>query len=152
VGKATRPAEFRHPKETIGVAQMATINSFVLDISLTGTNATVTIDYDIVWNSFDRAANQPYREFVNLVGDDGGEDDPLNGGVISPTSPFLPVIVRSNGQATSHRHFVRTIPASILDEDTGIIVDIDEIKARARLTPVQPATATGISNVKQILV
>jgi hypothetical protein len=132
---------------------MATISNVTLKIDVVQTTATVTIDYDITWNPFDRAANQPYREVLRVVGDDDdGQDDPLVGGTLSPSSPFFPVTVRSNGQATTHRHFVRAIPASILDEDSSDIVPSDEIKARVTLTPFGPVTATGVSNVVQIVV
>ena len=131
---------------------MATISNVTLKIQLTQEfTAAVTVDYDITWNQFDQAANQPYREVVQLVGDDLGGDDPLpGGGIISPSSPFFPVIVRSSGAESSHRHFLRTVPASILDEDSSDLVLGDQIKARVRLTPFGPVTATGVSNVVEV--
>jgi hypothetical protein len=65
---------------------------------------------------------------------------------------LFPVIVRSNGQATSHRHFVRAIPASVLDEDSSDIAPSDEIEARVTLTPFGPVPASGVSNIVQIVV
>jgi hypothetical protein len=130
---------------------MAIISNVQLDIDINVSNADITVDYDINWDAFDRASRQGYREVLRVVGDDDGVEQELAGGLLSPILPFIPVVLRSDGAATLHRHFEKTIPSSILNEDPTPL-DNDAIRVRVTLTPIMPATRTAVSDIRIISV
>src|ERR1700759_4548647 len=80
---------------------MASGSNLVLAIEVVndGPNleANVTVDYDIVFSSFDQHSNLPYAAVCRLIGDDtgsspaeGGTDASIPGGQLFPAIIFQP--------------------------------------------------------------
>ena len=112
------------------------ISNLVLSIDEDVANANITVDFDINWSKFDQLTNITYQERWELVGIDG----PVNTTLF--VGPTLVNGVSSNGNLTTHRTKVATIPLSELDEDT---TSDDDIAAVVTLTPVLPTTRTAQS-------
>jgi hypothetical protein len=147
---------------------MANVSNLILkiDVVTNGPNleANVTVDYDIVFSTYDQDSNQPYTELVKLIGDDtgiapaeDGVDDAIPGGqlfpvLILPPTPFPPIplpfisTIASDGRPSVHRSFSKTLPLSALDEDKAPVPNPDEIRAQVTLTPQLPATIVRESN------
>jgi hypothetical protein len=129
------------------------ITNLDLDLAFDVANVHIKVSYDITWNSYDQASNQPYRETVRLIGDDtgitppeDGTDDSIPNGTLSPV--FFPVTLQSNGAPTLHRSFAKTIARANLNEDPA---GLDEILAVAQLAPVAPAAVRAESNQKTLV-
>jgi hypothetical protein len=152
---------------------MANVSNLTLAIEVVndGPNleAVVTADYDIVFSSFDQHSNLPYAEVCRLIGDDtgitppeDGVDDSIPGGQLFPTIIFQPAagpipipipvlnLIASEGRASVHRHFTKTLPLSALNEDQAPVPNPDEIRAQVTLTPSMPAALIRESN--QVLI
>ena len=129
---------------------MATLSTPVLKItgSPTPGDSIVTVEYDVTFNKFDVAADQPYSESVKLIGDDTGTGDGAGAGgddaltTLVPSIIFLPSIIRASDlvppATTLHRTVTRTISNTVLDEDKPPVPNPDEIRAVVTLTPVAP--------------
>jgi hypothetical protein len=115
---------------------MARISNVELSVVEDVANADIEIDYDIDWDSYDRASNQLYQENWKLVGDDtgpvgeDGEDETLTGQGAADIVRFA-----ADGQSSTHRHLAFTIPVEALNDDT---TGEDEVRAVVTLTPVGP--------------
>lgn len=107
------------------------IDKLALVITKDIANAEITVTYDINWSNFDQLTNLAYNEKWQLVGDDAGVTTPIF------TGPMLLTGVSSNGNATTHRVKVDTIPWSDLDEDPN---NLDEIAVVVTLEPLLPVT------------
>jgi hypothetical protein len=118
---------------------MATLTNVTLSIVRDVANAEMTVEYDIVWNAFDRETNVQYLEALRFIGDDTGQDgDDANAGDDAiNTGLSVLTLVSANGAASTHRTKLRTIEFDLLNEDVGD----DEIRAVVTLTPQLP-TAT----------
>ena len=91
-------------------------------------DSIVTVEYDVTFNKFDVAADQPYSESVKLIGDDTGPGDGAGAGAddalttLVPSIIFLPSIIRATDivapAAALHRTVTRTISNTVLDEDS----------------------------------
>jgi hypothetical protein len=148
---------------------MANVSNLTLKVVVVtnGPNleANVTVDYDILFSTYDQDSNQPYTELVKLIGDDtgiapaeDGVDDAIPGGQLFPVLiiPPLPAIapipiplfgtIASDGRPSVHRSFSKTLPLSALDEDKPPVPNPDEIRAQVTLTPQLPATIVRESN------
>jgi hypothetical protein len=158
---------------------MASVSNLTLAIEVVndGPNleANVTVDYDIVFSSFDQHSNLPYAEVCRLIGDDtgitpaeDGADDSIPGGQLFPVIIFQPTagavpapipipipipllnLIASDGRPSVHRHFAKTLPLSALNEDQALVPNPDEIRAQVTLTPSMPAALVRESN--QVLI
>jgi hypothetical protein len=136
---------------------MAIVSNLTLAIAVVndGPNleANITVDYDIVFSSFDQNSNLQYSEVCRLIGDDSGinpaedgTDDAIPGGQLVPVvgpPPFpiqIPSLIASDGRPSVHRQFTKTLPLSALNEDQPPVPNPDEIRAQVSLTPVLPST------------
>jgi hypothetical protein len=72
--------------------------------------------------------------------------------ILPPGPPFPPIpipllsTIASDGRASVHRKFTKTLPLTALDEDKPPVPNPDEIRAQVTLTPVLPATVVRESN------
>ena len=112
------------------------ISNVVLDVDKDVANANVTVTFDINWSKFDQLTNLSYREEWKVVGIDGATNTTLFVG------PILVNGVSSNGDLTTQRTKVATIPLADLDEDT---TTDDDLAAVVTLTPLLPTTRTAQS-------
>ena len=112
------------------------ISNLVLTVDKDVANANITVDWDINWSKFDQLTNLSYGEVWKIVGIDGVLNTTLFVG------PNLVNGVSSNGNLTTHRTKVATIPLSDLDEDT---TTDDDLAAVVTLTPQLPTTRTAQS-------
>jgi hypothetical protein len=124
---------------------MASIQPITLRISPKLPNGLVSVDisYVVSASSHDLASEQNYREVCVLIGDDtpgDGTDDVLRT-VVDQTLIFSGTFPH---QSRAIQFFM---PSSQLDEDTGIFIDADEIRARVTLTPI---ATTRESNLVQV--
>ena len=94
-------------------------------------NAEISVEFDVNWSNFDQLTNLAYGEKWELVGDDNGVTNTIYVG------PILVNGISSNGNATTHRTKVATIPWSDLNEDPN---GLDEIAVVVTLTPQLPTT------------
>lgn len=113
---------------------MARINPITLSITPVpnSENVSVQIGYVVAANGQDLASEQNYREVCQLIGDDtpgDGTDDILRT-VLDQTTVF------SGNTAAFTRAIQFFLPKSVLDEDGGIIIDADEIRARVTMTAI----------------
>jgi len=128
---------------------MASVSNLNLSVVRDVANAEVTIEYDIVWSSFDQLTNLQYVDTFRLIEDDTNEDgdnlpvgdDPISLGLVAV------VPVSSNGQASTHRTRTATVPfANLNKDDNGGNTD-DEIRAIVTLTPRLPVATSRESNL-----
>lgn len=123
---------------------MAAIMNLQLGINKTQGDARLTVTYFIRGSQLDVLSEQTYREVVELIGVDKGEDS---------TDEPIPDTRRSFAfVATSTSEIPRTqiydLPASALDEDRDVDHPReDEIAARVTLIPIPPGTITRNSNI-----
>ena len=113
---------------------MASIQPITLRISDRLPNGLVSVDisYVVSASNHDLASEQNYREVCVLIGDDtpGDGTDDIIRTVVDQTLVFSGTFPH---QSRAIQFFM---PASQLDEDSGIIIDADEIRARVTLTPI----------------
>ena len=143
---------------------MASVNNLKLKIvgSPTPGKSTVTVTYDVYFNGFDKAADQPYRESITLVGVDSfsqGEDgtnDALTAMLTANPNYPWPYVARASEivpPATMlSRSYVRDIFNSTLNEDKAGVPDPDEIQAVVELTPQSPKPVSASSDVVSIAI
>jgi hypothetical protein len=138
---------------------MANFTTPVLNIEGASTpgQSVVKVEYEITFNAFDKAADQPYRESVKLIGDDtnvpvhpGNPGDPAAAAPDDAIATIVPTlfnqsIVRASmivaPQTTLKRTHTRTYSNSVLNEDQAPVPNPDEIRAVVTLTPQPPLTA-----------
>ena len=113
---------------------MASIQPITLRISNPLPNGLVSVDisYVVSASSHDLASEQNYREVCVLIGDDtpGDGTDDIIRTVVDQTLVFSSTFPH---QSRAIQFFM---PKSQLDEDAGIFIDADEIRARVTLTPI----------------
>jgi hypothetical protein len=127
---------------------VATIGPVQLKITLKGNDANVVVTYQISWDSYDKAANQPYVEVCQLIGDDTATGDPpAPDHALGFLTPIGAAHVQASGKTTLKREWKKTFRKSDLDEDRGSMPNPDEIRATVTLTPVLPAAAKAESNL-----
>ncbi len=112
------------------------ISNLVLTVDKDVANAVIEVNWDIRWSKFDQLTNLSYAEEWKVVGIDGTTNTTLFVG------PSLVNGVSSNGDLTTHRTKVATIPLIDLDEDSATD---DDLAAVVTLTPVLPTTRTAQS-------
>jgi hypothetical protein len=114
--------------------------SMIDDVELTirkdVANAEVTANYTVNWSTFDQLTNLSYTERWELVGVDPGGNTTLYIG------PSLVGGISSNGNTSTERTHVATIPWTDLDEDPN---GLDEIAVVVTLTPLLPVARTAQS-------
>ena len=125
---------------------MASLSTPVLKItgSTTPGDSIVTVEYEVTFNKFDVAADQPYSESVRLIGDDTGTGDGAAGGD-DTLATLVPSIIRASDMVppatTLRRTVTRTISNTVLDEDQPPVPNPDEVRAVVTLNPVAPVAA-----------
>jgi hypothetical protein len=101
------------------------------------------VDYEITFDEFDTAADQPYTELVLLIGDDtgvgdgpsAGGDDTLDGWSMTVrASMIVPPATTLKRSRTMERS------NAILNEDTAPVPNPDELRASVTLTPHFPVS------------
>ena len=113
--------------------------------------STLTVTYIVTFDAFDIASGQPYREVLEIIGDDTGVGDPAAAGTDDILRPSANVGTINVGpgqipppvQVRSH---TVTLSNGKLNEDTGAIPNPDEIRAKVTLTPIPPATVGPIES------
>ena len=126
---------------------MASIQPITLRISNPLPNGLVSVDisYVVSASNHDLASEQNYREVCVLIGDDtpgDGTDDNIRT-VVDQTLVF------SGNFPHQSRAIQFFMPASQLNEDSGIIIDADEIRARVTLTPIPTSRESNLVVVNQ---
>jgi hypothetical protein len=124
---------------------MASIQPITLRISPQLPNGLVSIDisYIVSASNHDLASEQNYREVCVLIGDDtpgDGTDDILRT-VVDQTLVFTGNFPH---QSRAIQFFM---PANQLNEDSGIILNADEIRARVTLTPIPTSRESNLVQV-----
>ena len=122
---------------------MARIGPIKLDLKIKGEKATVDVTYDILFSQTDLKKKQAYEEECRLIGDDTHAGDPPEAGgdeTLEFLSPLFNKPVKPGKDQTVSRHVKKTFRALDLDEDTGSIVNPDEIRAVVTLRPAPPST------------
>jgi hypothetical protein len=140
---------------------MASIGSIDLGpITINVANATVDVDVEVKFTSYDVNSNQPYRMVCRLMGDDtpeGNPDEVIPGGSLTPAITLggvtidLGQAVQADGLTSKTFTFNKTLPKANLNEDTGAEPNPDEIQAEVTLTPILPTTVTKQSNVQTLV-
>lgn len=122
---------------------MAAITNLQLAISKTQGDARLTVTYKIRGTQHDVASEQLYRETVQLIGVDQGEDGTNE--PIPNTVRMQPFVASSTAEIS--RVEIYDLPASALDEDKSFIPNEDEIAAQVTLAPFPPGPVTRNSNI-----
>ena len=141
---------------------MASISSITLDpINVVVANATVNVDVDVLFDSYDVHSNQRYKMVCRLVGDDtpeGNPDEAIRNGSLTPVlniPPFPPIdlgqVIQADGLTTKSFTFTKTLAKADLDEDQAPEPNPDEIQAEVTLTPILPQTVTRQSNQRTLV-
>ena len=112
------------------------ISNLVLTVDKDVANANIAVDFEIRWSKFDQLTNLSYAEEWKIVGIDGVTNTTLFVG------PSLVNGVSSNGELTTHRTKLATIPLTDLDEDA---TTDDDLAAVVTLRPLLPTTKTAQS-------
>ena len=127
---------------------MATIGPVQLTVEPNLDNRVVNVSYTITFSAFDVTTNLPYSQFVRLFGDDTSvAGDPISA---APDDAILDLAVnsiRANGQSSLPVTVTRTLGKSRLNEDTGIVPNPDEIRAKVTLVPALPSVQNAESNL-----
>ena len=124
---------------------MALVENLTVTVNRDVANADITVEYDIVWDSFDQSTNVPWEETWRLIGDDTGQDgdDGTPGDDNIPLGLMFVSTVSSNGDASTHRVKSKTIAWATLNEDKLLPpADDDELRAVVTLTPKLPVAAS----------
>lgn len=134
---------------------MATIEDVVLKITrkTKEKRAVVDVRYEIVFDAYDQASNQPYAEVCRVVGDDTIIGDPPSAGADDTLGFVTPMFFRStqaDGEKAISRHWTRTFHLADLNEDRGAEPNPDELRAVVSLTPVLPQTVSRESNLVKL--
>jgi hypothetical protein len=129
---------------------MATIGPVQLTVTKDLDNRIVDVAYTISFSAFDKTTNLPYTQVVQLFGDDtlvagdpinAAPDDPIPGGLLAVNT------VQANGQNSLPVTLTKTLGKSNLNEDTGVVPNPDEIRAKVTLTPALPSVQNAESNL-----
>jgi len=134
----------------------ATIPNLTINASPTAGEVLVTVRYQLNFDAFDRAADQPYLETVTLIGDDTAIGDPPAAGADDQLTLLGVSVVRAS-MNTGPTPFVirshqRSMPRTALNEDKAPIPNPDEIRALVTLTPQMPAALALQSNVVNLTI
>jgi hypothetical protein len=133
---------------------MATFASPTLTITTAPTagQSIVTVSYEIQFDTFDRATDQPYLEMISLIGDD--TDVPGDPASAAPDDQLGTIVTgnvvrasMSAGKPTLARNVVSTVATATLNEDRLPVPNPDEIRAVVALTPRGPVAVAHESNV-----
>jgi hypothetical protein len=139
---------------------MASISPVTLTItgSPTPGQSIVTVEYNVTFDLYDVASDQPYGQSVRLIGDDTSvAGDPFSAdpddmlATIVPAFIFAtPPIIRASdvpggGNVLNQIH-QRAFTNSILDEDKADAPNPDEERAVVVLTPILPRQAGPIES------
>ncbi len=132
---------------------MATVSNLNLSIVRDVANAEITVEYDVVWSSFDQLTNLSYVDSFRVIEDDtlqDGDNLPIGDDPVSIGLTFaLPI--SSNGQAVTHRTRTATLPFDNLNKDDSAGNTDDEIRAVVTLTPRLPVTTSRESNLVTVV-
>ncbi len=129
---------------------MATIGPVQLTVTPNLDNRIVNVKFTISFSAFDKTTNLPYTQVVRLFGDDtnvagdpitAAPDDVIPGGLLAVNT------VQANGQNSLAVTLTKTLGKSALNEDTGVVPNPDEIRAKVTLTPALPSVQNAESNV-----
>ena len=132
---------------------MASVENVVLTITERGDVASVEVSYRIFGDVRDVATRQPYRETVDLSGDDeeAGEDGRSEG---IPSGRIFKGEVTFTSTQPVLRTRTKTLPVNFLNEDRASFFSTqgeeDEIRARVVLAPVSPKSAAAISDLVRL--
>jgi hypothetical protein len=141
---------------------MASITSITLDpITVVVANATVNVNVNVGFDTYDVHSNQRYKMVCRLVGDDtpeGNPDDAISNGSLTPvlTLPGIPPIdlgqvIQADGLTNKSFTFTKTLAKADLDEDKSPEPNPDEIQAEVTLTPILPQTVTRQSTARTLV-
>jgi hypothetical protein len=132
---------------------VAKIGSVKLTINVQGSQATVSVTYDVTWNAQDKKTKQLYKEACRLIGDDTHAGDPKSEAPDDTLGFMTPLFFKTQftGAATETREFTKTFIAGDLDEDRGLVPDPDEIRARVDLVPVAPTQAKPVTRESRMV-
>ncbi len=132
---------------------MAAISTPTLTItgSPTPGHSIVKVDYEVTFDAFDKAADQPYFESVKLIGDDTAvAGDPAGAAPDDQLQTIMSSFVRASmivaPATTLKRSHTKTVSNVTLNEDRVDAPNPDEIRAVVTLTPRMPAPAARESN------
>lgn len=126
---------------------MASISNVRLQIFENAGLALVQVGYTLSATLHDAPHQQAYRELVQLVGDDLGRGEDGQSELIPGGTVWDGVVTFTTSQvAFTQIHEIR-LPASLLDEDTGLIISFDEIRARVTMIPLPAALQSRDSNL-----
>lgn len=127
---------------------MPSIHNVTLSVVRDTANVDITIDYDLAWDSFDQATNQPYEETWEIL----GENDLVGPwAIIDVRQPPLlgvavrRVVLRADGTTEQHRQISFTVPVDVIDTHAERL-DGQEVRAKVRLTPTPAPVVEAISN------
>ena len=109
--------------------------------------ALVQVGYTLTATLHDAPHQQSYRELVQLVGDDEGPGEDGTSETLAGGTIFDGTVTFTTSTVAFTQSHERTVPVSILDEDGGIIIRGDEIRARVTLIPLPPVNPTRLSNL-----
>jgi hypothetical protein len=107
--------------------------------------ALVRASYTLTATLHDAEHQQPYREQVQLIGDDrgeGGAAEMIPNGTISDG-----IVAFSTSTVQITRIPERLVPANILIEDAGPVVEENEIRVMVTLTPIAQNPVARESNL-----
>jgi hypothetical protein len=136
---------------------MARITAVTLaPIAVDVANATVDVDVDVTFSTFDKDANTPYTMVCSLLGHDPGgefgenaEDDVIPDGTLTPRGGQ---IIRADGLDVQSFHLNKTLALENLNEDVVGAANPDDIKAHVTLTPVVAHSTEADSNVRTLTI
>jgi|RhiMetdeSRZDD1v2_1073273.scaffolds.fasta_scaffold841954_1 hypothetical protein len=124
---------------------MATVNITNFTITHTAANADFVLEYDVLYDDFDRVTDIGYTESWYLIGDDTGQDqdDGAPGDNQLGATRFFSSPQRAQGRTSVSRSHAWPYSWATLNEDGGAagIAD-DEIRAVVKLEPLLPTTST----------
>ena len=126
---------------------MAKIGPIKLKMDMKGSDVTVDVTYNVVFDENDKKTKQSYEEECRIIGDDtNATDGPKAGGddTLEFITPLFNEEITSDKDGTIERHFTKTFRRQDLNEDRGDIPNPDEIRALVTLLPTKPATGPQI--------
>jgi hypothetical protein len=126
---------------------MASISNVRLQIFENAGLALVQVGYTLSATLHDAPHEQAYRELVQLVGDDVGPGEDGVSELILGGTVWDGVVTFSNSQVAFTQSHEITLPSSLLNEDSGSIFRIDEIRARVTMIPLPAVSPSRESNL-----
>jgi hypothetical protein len=108
--------------------------------------STLTVKYTVTFNAFDQASGQPYRERIEVIGDDTAVSDPAAAGADDSLATVNNAGIIQAGAQVQARTHILTLTNATLNEDIGAIPNPDEIRVKVTLTPIAPAAVGPIES------